>query len=470
MTRQLQQDRFVGVSVMPEYLQAEGSDLIDRLIDRTGATAIVTTPCVIELADEATGVREPPVRGALLDRPLWGRRQLFIRTAPSFDHDTSLYTGLRYQPPVPTALTARNGHLVDDFIDTAKARGLEAHLRVQAAAPPGYRAGISNIDAGDEPRLPGGGTLPDRLDQNGSLASPHVKDYICALLRDLCARYPTVDGFHLDWVEYPPYTLDSVFFDFSGHAEAAADRLGFDFGRMRTAAAALRNKLLGGIDDTDLHTLLTSAGRQFAVRQLLSDHPDLTSFWRFKSVLVEDFLAACRRAVTDAAGPGKKIGPMAFPPPWSAVSGFDYGRAGRHCDGILLKLIPSHWPMMLRAYGEAIRQANPRVSETLLVAVLSRILDIDGGETGATLASYSHPTDGEAFAVGREAQLRKIEQAQAQAGDTPIFALVHSGGPLDDFRSRLALSYAASGNKVWVNRYGFLTDVKLEAIGAATAS
>ncbi len=468
MTERARPNRFVGINVMPEYLQTEGDGFIDRLVERTGATAIGITPCVGEQVDQATGDREPPLKGALLDRPLWGQRELFIRVAPSFDLDASLYEGLRYQPPEPTALTARNGHLVAEFIDAAQSRGLEAHIRVQAAAPPGFRAAISNLNADDEPRLPNGDILPDRLDQSGSLASPHVKNYICALLRDLCAHYPNADGFHLDWAEYPPYTLDAVFFDFCGHAEAAAERLGFDFGRMRADAQTVRGKILGGLSDADLRAMATPDGLRDEWSEVQTAHPGLADLFRFKSLLSEELLEACRAAVTDAAGPGKKIAPMAFPPPWTVVSGFDYGRVAKHCDSILLKLIPSHWPMMLRAYGEAIRGANPGISETLLVEILNRILDISGADAGTNLESYAHPADGEAFAVGREAQLRKIAHAQSQAGDTPVFALVHSGGSLDDFRDRLALAYTAAGNKVWINRYGFLSDAKLTAVGEAT--
>ena len=465
----MRQSRFVGISVMPEYLLIEGDGFIDRLVEQTGATAIVTTPCVVEPADQATGDREPPIKGARLDRPLWGQRELFIKVAPSFEPDASLYEGLRYRQPEPTALTARNGHLVAKFIESAKSRGLEAHLRVQAVAPPGFRAGISALDADDEPRLPNGDTLPDRLEQGGSLASPHVKAYICALLRDLCAHYPNADGFHLDWAEYPPYTLDSVFFDFCGHAEAAAGRLGFDFGRMRADAVAVRGKLLGGLEDAELKALLAPDGGRDAWRGLLTAHPGLADLFRFTSLLVEELLEACRGAVTDAAGPGKKIAPMVFPLPWTMVSGFDYGRAARHCDSLLLKLIPSHWPMMLRTYGDTIRSANPRISETLLVEVLNRILDIGETEAGTNLDSYSQLADGDAFAAGRDAQLRKIERGQARAGDVPVFALVHSGGSPDDFRERLALAYSATGNKVWINRYGFLSDAKLDAIGEVTA-
>src|SRR5687767_4595749 len=93
--------RFLGITVMPEYVQNEGIDaVLDNLV-RAGATALATSPYVMAPANEQTGGREPPDdAGAgsvrLLDRPLWGRRELFVRTAPSFVPDKRLYQGLRY--------------------------------------------------------------------------------------------------------------------------------------------------------------------------------------------------------------------------------------------------------------------------------------------------------------------------------------------------------------------------------------
>src|SRR6476620_4179010 len=119
-------ERLIGVTVLPEFLQCEGVDaVLDNLIMQAGATAITTSPYVMEPADEATGVREPPDdagAGAvrLLDRPLWGKRELFVRTSPSFIPDKRLYRGLRYQPAEPTDLTRREGHVVRDLIRAAQ--------------------------------------------------------------------------------------------------------------------------------------------------------------------------------------------------------------------------------------------------------------------------------------------------------------------------------------------------------------
>src|SRR4029450_12482007 len=121
-------DRLVGITVLPEFLQVEGVDaVLDNLMMKAGANAVTTSPYVMEVADERTGVREPPDdagAGAvrLLDRPLWGKRELFVRTAPSFVPQVQLYKGLRYQPAEPTALTRQDGHVICRAIEAGAER------------------------------------------------------------------------------------------------------------------------------------------------------------------------------------------------------------------------------------------------------------------------------------------------------------------------------------------------------------
>ena len=201
-------DRLVGITVLPEFLQVEGVDaVLDNLVMKAGANAVTTSPYVMEVADERTGVREPPDdagAGAvrLLDRPLWGKRELFVRTAPSYVPQTQLYRGLRYQPAEATDLTRRDGHVVHDLIRAAQSRHLKVYLQIQAAIPPGYRVQFGGPTDEDRPRLPDGRLPPKRLAKNGSLASRHIVEYTHALIRDLCRAYPDIDGLRFDWTMF----------------------------------------------------------------------------------------------------------------------------------------------------------------------------------------------------------------------------------------------------------------------------
>ncbi len=49
-------------------------------------------------------------------------------------------------------------------------------------------------------------------------------------------------------------------------------------------------------------------------------------------------------------------------------------------------------------------------------------------------------------------------------GKAKVYALVHGYGPLDDFKRRLQLVADSPVDGVWINRYGYLSDEKLDAI------
>lgn len=451
----------VGITAMPEYFQSESvNGVLDRLERLAGVNAVTTSPYVMAAADRQTGFREPPIdAGAgkvrLLDRTLWGKRELWARTAPSFRPNLDLYRGLRYQPPAADDLTRKQGPLVGEFIRNAQSRGLKVYLQVQAAIPPGYRVQFGRPEPDDCPRLPDGSIPGRRLAANGSLASPHIRDYTLALLRDLCRQYPTVDGLRLDWPEYPPYLLDSIFLDFGEHARGQARQTGLDFNRMRSAAAALYRRLHGGLTDGDLRLCVESGNLGEICRRRLPE----------AAGLVESLHAGFRQAMNEAGGARMELRPNAFPPPWNVLSGLDYGRVSPYSSAISVKLYTMHWPMMLRFYGERLHEANPGVSEELLARALARLFDTGQEPAPDRLEDFRYPTPEEPHPVGEAAQRRKIARAQREAGSTPVCTLAHAYGPTADFRSRLRTARKASRHGFWINRYGHLSDEKLRVVG-----
>lgn len=453
----------IGITVLPEFVQSEGIDHVLRnLIERAGANAVTTSPYVMEPADEKTGSREPPIdAGAgsvrLLDRDLFGKRELWVRTAPSFTPSTKLYAGLRYQPPQPDDLTKREGAKVGEFVKQAKAAGLKVYLQVQAASPPGYRVQFSGVQDEDQPRLFDGSIPARRVDKNGSLASPHILAYTAAMLTDLAQQYPQIDGFRIDWPEYPPYFLDSLFVDYSVHAEAAAKRLGHAFDTMRDNAKSLHSRLLGHLTNHDLESFLASGLHKL-------EHPLLADAFSFRAELVRELIANARKALDDAGASHMEIVPNAFPPPWNRVSGFDFSGWRKTIAGVSVKEYAMHWAMMLRFYGDTIHAANPGLDEALLVRALVRVLDIADDDGLPHLNDYHYPEPNEPHPCGPQALGRKIKQAQAAAGETPVFALAHGYGPPEDFRRRLAAAHHAGTHGFWINRYGYLSDEKLSMV------
>jgi hypothetical protein len=172
-------------------------------------------------------------------------------------------------------------------------------------------------------------------------------------------------------------------------------------------------------------------------------------------------LQACRAALPA----DKKLAPQSFPDPWCRVSGFDHARAAPLSDAIGVKLYTMHWPMMLRFYAEAMLAQNPALDPRLLAGMLTRLL-ATGGPEPQSLEDLSYPGPDDPHPVGAAAQTAKIEQAQARAGACPVLAFAHAYGPVDDVAARALTAWNAGPHGIWVNRYGYLSDSKLDRLGA----
>ena len=455
--RALPPKRLVGVTMMPEFMQTEGVDGVLRsLVERAGVTAITTSPYVMEPADEKTGSREPPVdAGAgkvrLLDRPLWGKRELWVRTAPSFVHDLRLFDGLRYQPSAPTDLTRKHGGLLQTFIQEAHQRKVKVFFQVQAAIPPGYRVQFGGPAKEDKPLLPDGRIAPKTLANNASLGSREVRSYLSSLIRDIFRVYPEIDGLRLDWPEYPPYFLDDLFLDFSPHAAAVA---GAAFKEARTQAQEWYSRLHGKLTNTNVEREIAAFGRLRGGR------------WRrIKEAMAAQLITEAREAIDESGGRGKELIVNAFPPPFNEWSGLtpQVAWAGG-ASGISVKFYTMHWPMMLRFYCEALLAANRGLDERKLVPAVAKWLQVADDDRFRTLADCRYPEPDEAHPAGARVMAAKMNASRLNNREFATYGLAHGYGPVRDFRQRLKTVYEAAGQRVWINRYGYLSDAKLDVI------
>jgi hypothetical protein len=234
--------------------------------------------------------------------------------------------------------------------------------------------------------------------------------------------------------------------------------LSFDFERVRHQTREEYQQLHGGLTDAHLTAWLEPDAGRYRLLRGLTDRPGLADWLRFKAMLVEELLAGLREVLTGAGGKEKELMPNAFPPPFSLASGFDFGRAARYCTAVSVKLYTMNWAMMLRFYGDALRKANPKLSEPLLVQALVRWFDMADVEGLPRLADYGYPEPNVPHPAGIKAQ------AQADTGAMPVYALAHGYGPVEDFRKRLQVAWQVRRGSLWINRYGYLSDAKMKVI------
>ena len=471
-------DYLLGITVLPEYFQVEGAaDVIANCVEIAHANAITTSPYVMREADPFdahSGQREPPIdAGAggvrLLDRPLWGKRELFVQTAPAFSPSKTLYRQLKYQPPAESELTDAHQHHIHDALKLARENNVLTYMQVQAAIPPGYRVQFSSTAPEDMPLLPNQQPALDRVAANASLASEDILSYHCALVVDLCNQYPSLTGIRVDWPEYPPYRLDSVFLDFSPAVqEFASGRDGPSFSSIRRSIAAFYDAIHGNpnpiLTNSLLEDIINSASPWALLAERFSEFA-IRDWLRLKQDLVFNYIHKLRDALDSHGHQDKQLVPHAFPPPFNIMSGLDFGRIAPLADHIPVKLYTMHWAMIARFYLDQLSENNPQVDEALLVSALFNLLEISDGSPPTEIANVKYPSPDEPHLPSEDAQHRKIAHAQLAAGDTPIAALVHGYGPVDDTLNRLAVGLRASNNRIWVNRYGYLSDEKLRKLG-----
>ncbi len=99
--------RQLGVVLTPAEVQDEGLDRVLDNIVGAGATAISPTLGVYAPVPTGEGSREPPLDvsgdARLLDRPLWGRRALWMRGYTPHPPDPAIWSDVPY-PPCSTTI------------------------------------------------------------------------------------------------------------------------------------------------------------------------------------------------------------------------------------------------------------------------------------------------------------------------------------------------------------------------------
>jgi len=464
----------LGITVMPEWFQCEGIDAVLDRLQACGASALVTSPYLLEIAPPGDGAREPPPdsdAGGVrpLDRPLWGMHETWVRTAPALVHDQTRYRGLRYQPSPPGALTLAHPRLIDDVVEAATRRSMTVYLQVMAASPPGYKVQFSSAVQDDQCLGPDGLPHPRRVDANASLASPHVRDYGAALLVELAQRYPGIAGFRIDWPEYPPYDLRSALFDFNAYAHGALRAQGVvpaDYGRQICALVETwRSRALAAAPHGAAAVRLQLA--QAGWDDFFGAHGAGAPLWASKRATVARLLQHYRQALDQVSGPRRALEPQVFPAPLSRFSGFDWDALAATSDAVGVKLYTMHWPMMARFWArDLVGEQHAGTLDTVTAAMMDFLGFADQPPTDG--AQLVYPPPALAHPVGSQAQRDKIALAQRAAGAVPVIAFAHSYGPPDDVARRAQLALQASagvgGGYLWVNRYGYLSDAKLSGL------
>lgn len=139
----------------------------------------------------------------------------------------------------------------------------------------------------------------------------------------------------------------------------------------------------------------------------------------------------------------------------------DMARIGKVADELAVKLYTMHWPIMLADYRNSMIANGGNSAE--IAGRIQQLFD-----TGSDRTDLHYPEPDEPHPAGEQAQIRKVQAAIDSGAD--IIPIAHTYGPETDVAKRARTAYIAGKNRVWLNRYGYLSDAKIEQLGALEAS
>lgn len=460
-----------GVVFTPAELQYEGLERVLGDLAGSGVNAVAVTPGVFLPGDPESGVREPPldVDGEVrqLDRPLWGSRVAYVQRFAPYEPDPQIWAGL----PYPSSEQAPPGHRADmarQMIDEARRLQMRPYIIISPTILPGLPGGHSmsgGIVQGEphERPLPVGGRRSKRIIAGqGCPNNPSVRDLVVARVRETVKHYGDAAGLFLDWIEYTCYFPEDAFTCFCRSCERTARAQGVDWPALEEGVRALWSRLQR-LTDVDLRAVIDAG--TFRVLVSLADCAAIEEHQRFKATSVAGLYDLVRRTAVEAGAPGLSIGANGFPGPFSTVTGADFAVTAGSVDVVRPKFFTFHWAMMVRWYGETLMQRNPHLDESLVVAAMLSVFGISGGGYDRSLASFGMPKPGQSHPLSVADVRRKVEDVVTAVGHVDrCEAYIHSYQPVDDLDNLVRAMDETDVGGVWVQRYGYLSDAKLDRL------
>ena len=320
----------LGIVITPAEVQCEGLDVVlDNVQLRAGTGHVDTTLGVYEPAADGRGRREPPLdvigHVRVLDRPLWGRRELYLRSYLPSPPEPDVYADL----PYPRPLVAPSHLRVDvsrRIVDACRRRGLGVSIQISSYTLPSLPGGQSAEQTegsrvgGDRPVRVDGSVADGVLAGHGCLNNPNVRALGLARLRDALRRYPNVDALYLDWAEYTCYFLEDCFTCFCERCRIATGSDSYEWDRIVRDCHALRDRL-HRLDPVGLRLLASPASHSTLLLGWLERAPAALDLPRLKAETVTSAVAEIRAEMNALGLSRVALGMDGFPPPWSLVTG-----------------------------------------------------------------------------------------------------------------------------------------------------
>jgi hypothetical protein len=155
--------------------------------------------------------------------------------------------------------------------------------------------------------------------------------------------------------------------------------------------------------------------------------------------------------------------------PWGRMSGGAYARPDRGVATQRVKLYSAQWLMMAGWWAETLLTWNrgSALTPELATRAIMSLFGIEFEEAPATPepAMLTMPGPGESHNLTPESYTHRIEnQLILRDNQAPILPLLHAYRTAEDLARLLERVRPFAGPGLWIHRYGYLSDEKLEIL------
>lgn len=467
-----------GIVITPAEAANEGIGRVLDKLQEVGANSVAISPGVFVPSSPADGVREPPLdiegEARVLDRPLWGSTVQYLSGYSPYEPDRALWEDVPFDAPqvAPEELRTDYSALL---VAEARNRGMNSFVVMSPTLLPGLPGGQSfssgrAVTAIDDRIVRVDGTTSTRaIAGQGCVNNPRVQALARARLTETLNHYADATGVFIDWAEYTCYLPEDIFTCFCSHCEHKARARGIAWDDMRRGVQQLVDNL-GSLSESGLVDLIEASPSTVAESLLMlsrsgdSVRDALTQLMQFKADSVTEFFSAAQELVADL-GSQVEIGANAFAPPWNQVTGSDFARLSTQVEVVRCKLFTFHWPMMTRWMAELLLQKNPGLAPSTVLRATQVMYQVPtpATEHRMSITDYVMPAPDEPHPITMSALSAKLIEAKSRlASSARLEAYIHSYRPVDEFAALLRETCGAEGT--WIQRYGYLSDQKLEVL------
>ena len=306
-----------------------------------------------------------------------GAKPIYARWFHAFKPDERLYRFTRLKP---YKAPDRGGKpdIFKQILKSSKEKGLSVLLLVEGATPTVFL------------NPPEGSVMMEDVLGNemgyNCPNDPEFPEYMEAYMRDSYQNYPEIDGFMIDHLEFPSYTISEIFACFCEACRQKASALGYPFEELKSGARRTYKRLAYLTPDDIVAISTARSGILDSFAAFASDR-ELSDWISFK-VESLNALFETMRACTKDIDPRLELDIDCVTASFALLSGVDLRKLHRYADFVNPKLYTTPdfwgWRGRITEYLKTLTKLNPRLSEQATLRLLHRIFGMElllGGRT-----------------------------------------------------------------------------------------